>query len=169
MSFHGVAMKMIVIVTLMMGFNVNCFMLSRPINFPRERFAQTNPVLKSKSASQTKLNMDITLVPMIVGATGLIFAGTGVRSEKDNPFSLYSECFNFCITLICLWNLPHLQTTVFNFDNKIDLTDSGLAKAKSIRYNARKERGEIPSKEAVANMDPYRWYARFLGNHKCSL
>jgi hypothetical protein len=47
---------------------------------------------------------------------------------------------------------------VFNFDNKIDLTDSGMAKAKAMRYNARKERGEIPSKEAVANLDPYRWY-----------
>lgn len=47
---------------------------------------------------------------------------------------------------------------VFNFDNKIDLTDSGMAKAKAMRYNARKERGEIPSKEVVANLDPYRWY-----------
>ena len=33
-----------------------------------------------------------------------------------------------------------------------------MAKAKAMRYNARKERGEIPSKEAVANLDPYRWY-----------
>ena len=33
-----------------------------------------------------------------------------------------------------------------------------MAKAKALRYNARKERGEIPSKEAVANLDPYRWY-----------
>ena len=33
-----------------------------------------------------------------------------------------------------------------------------MAKAKALRYNARKERGEIPSKEALANADPYRWY-----------
>jgi hypothetical protein len=46
---------------------------------------------------------------------------------------------------------------VFNFDNKIDLTDQGMAKAKAIRYNERKERGEIPSKEALARLDPYRW------------
>ena len=33
-----------------------------------------------------------------------------------------------------------------------------MAKAKALRYNARKERGEIPSKEVLANADPYRWY-----------
>jgi hypothetical protein len=77
MSFYGVSMKMMAIVTLMMAFDVNCFKLSRPINFPRDRFGQTNNGLKSKSVSQTKVNMDVTLVPMIMGATGLIFAGTG--------------------------------------------------------------------------------------------
>lgn len=47
--------------------------------------------------------------------------------------------------------------TVFNFDNKIDFTDAGMAKAKAQRYIARKEKGEIPSKEKIANLDPYRW------------
>ena len=54
-------------------------------------------------------------------------------------------------------NTTLFEITVFNFDNKIDLTDSGKAKAKAIRYNERKERGEIPSKEALARLDPYRW------------
>jgi hypothetical protein len=77
MSYHGVAMKMMVIVTLMMAFDVNCFKIFKPIKFPRDRFEQTSSAFKSKSVSQTKLNMDITLIPMIVGATGLIFAGNG--------------------------------------------------------------------------------------------
>lgn len=51
----------------------------------------------------------------------------------------------------------YLYLLVFSFDNKIDLTDSGMAKAKALRYNARKEKGEIPSREALANADPYRW------------
>lgn len=76
-SCNGVVVKMMVIVTLMMGFNVNSFKLSRTINVSAGRLAQTNSIFKSKCESQTKLNMDITLVPMILGATGLIFAGTG--------------------------------------------------------------------------------------------
>jgi hypothetical protein len=87
MSFYGVSMKMMAIVTLMMAFDVNCFKLSRPINFPSGRFEETNNVFKSKSVSQTKLNMDITLVPMILGATGLIFAGTGGPLRGRRPVS----------------------------------------------------------------------------------
>ena len=34
-----------------------------------------NGQMKSNVVSNTKLNMDATLIPMIVGATGLIFAG----------------------------------------------------------------------------------------------
>jgi hypothetical protein len=89
----------------------------------------------------------------------------GVHFEEENSILVGCKCFHDqrnrqlsrsprSVTEISCTFKP-----VFNFDNKIDLTDSGLAKAKSVRYNARKERGEIPSKEAVANMDPYRWYA----------
>jgi hypothetical protein len=87
MSVYGVSMKMMAIVTLMMAFDVNCFKLSRPINFSSGRFEETNNVFKSKSVSQTKLNMDITLVPMILGATGLIFAGTGGPLRGRRPVS----------------------------------------------------------------------------------
>ena len=35
-----------------------------------------NPLARSEIVSRTKLNMDATLIPMVIGATGLIFAGT---------------------------------------------------------------------------------------------
>jgi hypothetical protein len=46
---------------------------------------------------------------------------------------------------------------VFGTENKLDFTDAGMAKAKKERYNARNEKGLIPTKEAIAQMDPYRW------------
>ena len=38
-------------------------------------FRCEDPLVKSKIVSRTKLNMDATVIPMVIGATGLIFAG----------------------------------------------------------------------------------------------
>ena len=76
MFYHGVAAKMILIITFIMCLNVSCFKLSKSVKISSDRFVKTNAVIKSKAASLTQLHMDATLIPMIVGATGLIFAGT---------------------------------------------------------------------------------------------
>ena len=52
-----------------------------------------NPLARSKIVSRTKLNMDATLIPMVIGATGLIFAGT-VSSE-----SLHTLQIGACIRI----------------------------------------------------------------------
>jgi len=45
---------------------------------------------------------------------------------------------------------------LFNIDNKVDLTDVGLAKAKQKRRQERISRGEF-NPDANANKDPYRY------------
>ena len=70
-------------------------------------------------------------------------------------FNMSHLTFLTLVPIFCASSLVYFP--VFSFDNKIDLTDAGMAKAKAIRYNERKEKGEIPSKEVLANADPYRW------------
>ena len=46
-----------------------------------------DPLVRSKMVSRTKLNMDATVIPMVIGATGLIFAGiVSIRSQHCLQF-----------------------------------------------------------------------------------
>lgn len=75
MIMNNVFVKMTVIIALLFTSNVTGFQLSgRSDNFGR-RTSALSPINKLKTVSNTKLHMDATLIPLLVGATGLIFAG----------------------------------------------------------------------------------------------
>jgi hypothetical protein len=46
---------------------------------------------------------------------------------------------------------------IFNIDNKIDITDKGLAEARRKKRNERIARGEDLNPKNKENLDPYRW------------
>ena len=152
-------MKLLTIAALFFISEVASFKITRSSITSKGSVCGSSLTNKGKFTSSTQLHMDATLIPLLIGATGLIFAGSLLFSLPDIDLpSIFEPTSQSRHNFASLFPFLHINPPVFNFDNKIDLTDSGMAKAKALRYNARKERGEIPSKEAVANLDPYRWY-----------
>lgn len=71
----NILIKAMAIVAVLLASSVDAFKVART-NCRHKSLLVTG--IKSKAVSNTKLNLDATLVPMIIGATGLIFAGMNI-------------------------------------------------------------------------------------------
>ena len=81
------------------------------------------------------MSFDVPLIPSIVLATAGVFAGIYCKEQ------FYFILFSFYI--------------VFNIENKVDLTDRGIAEAKRKRRKEREAKGIVPDKSVT--LDPYRY------------
>ena len=68
----NILIKAMAIVAVLLASSIDAFKVART-NCRHKSLSVSG--IKSKAVSNTKLNLDATLVPMIIGATGLIFAG----------------------------------------------------------------------------------------------
>ena len=84
MMGNRTVLSILCLTILLLASNVSSFKLNSRSNnrgsgIPKSFY----PIAKSESVSTTQLHMDATLIPMLVGATGLIFAGNSRYLSDD--------------------------------------------------------------------------------------
>ena len=107
-------------------------------------FVTLNGPIKIARKSSLKM-LDIPYIPAIIASGALVFAGRWIY-----PFHWQHALPKLMIFLMN-------NCAVFNIDNKVDLTDQGLAEARRKKRLDRIARGESERKVADPSLDPYRY------------
>ena len=99
-----------------------------------------------------------TLTTLILAALatteGLISRATSLHNKRMHPIYALPDIQFLAPALVLSTGLIF---AVFNIENKVDITDKGLAEARKKRRMERLARGEDVSGRNKENLDPYRW------------
>ena len=74
MERSRIFMEVLIIAMMLLVSTGDSFKLTNKCD-SRSLFRCASPIAQLKKTSNTQLHMDATLIPMVIGATGLIFAG----------------------------------------------------------------------------------------------
>lgn len=94
------------------------------------------------------------ILAALATAEGLILRATSLRNKRMHPVYALPD-IQFLVPALVL--STGLIFAVFNIENKVDITDKGLAEARKRRRMERLARGDDVSGRNKENLDPYRW------------
>ncbi len=109
--------------------------------------------MKVRKHDSMKTLVTLILVALAT-AEGLISRATSLHNKRLRPAYALPD-IQFLVPALVL--STGLIFAVFNIENKVDITDKGLAEARKKRRMERLARGEDLSGRNKESLDPYRW------------